>query len=1387
MIVRGMDDPSVNNVTVIASGPDEPLTRTPSLPASPSNSLRFARPPRPNSRGNRRHSLVGVFPSATDAVITTAAESTPVMQRSASHAPFSNNEHTIEGNESTGRPRRPMSYHAGFQRNLFSQESNQRLMAVTESAALMTTVKEITMTETEDIDMSLPVSKAEPNIIPDIDTESMESNVVKEDCPSLEETPDASYSIISDDTPSFAAMMADMIAYPTVSPLLPVVSPSNGLSMLVDATYEETTTVEETTTEQTTNVEEITDKQIVTESVVTRESMVESSDTTEQVTTSTTEIGTTNDIQDDDESDLRITYDNTELQDSIIDGLAINATDNTIVTTITDTTIKEVFSDMDPDEDDSDSNAEVPSVIGMLSPERVRDSVILQAEKSPQLLALRNIDDIDDIDPLSGSHDGDSNNSGSNSDEDMAALSLPGVLNPANLVVDEAMPPKSPLLGNADHDHEHTTIEQALISPIECLPSSAFIENREILDAMTDTSVHPLVDGEVSMLSTSALSIGFPIAPGSPAVVPTEMISTMSGMSDGHDHTLIGEGHGSPLVYTTAGPANGERQILIARLCSLGHSEGAANDALDALPSGNFDELLLWISRRRLAILKSDAEEEKRLRRLEEVGRAGGSVNGSSSVGGSNGTTSVTSLRGPSHHLSGLGVSGRLSDADSEDSTILLPDVQLIDRTTICDPLHRPPDSRTTPRPRSILKPPPSKMNKEGRMEVARIYLKIRQLLHYGNDHVYGFHYRPVHHHISIDHGWIRWMGRKEAFHQRQGGSLRTKPSPYSAYLPAPPSPSLSVESDELPIRQLKQVRFPVQAMAIKYLYVAERPIQPGLRLDEHGRTEDGQLLDANGHAQLLSHQNNQGVYDSLEALASNTQLSGVDHPPGLVSLAGGEQVNGSRSSGHASTLHPATKSEAQAGITIDAALAAGAPRDINDDSPITPIEEARLHSARELSVYYRRACQARHERPIDSVLQQLRRASERAEPLTTLSLTGILLERRAADALSDMLILRSGLQRLELNDCSLVNDALKSILHSLLLVDELQELSLCRNKRISADGFKYIAIYTRKAKHLRLLDLSGCRPDKRGCRYLSHALASSSVMMLRSALRTLYLNDCNLRSTLLEVLVPSIRRSNVTELSMTHNRFGPNGAIWVAALLDADWLPSEESNGLFAGIESRVERLNLSYNDIRVSGFTVALRKNRTLNELDLASNELNSRALSSLAMSLTENATLTCLNLSGNPLSGPAIDGIMQLRASLTFNNTLHTLLLANTDMRSEGAIALAEFLPETQTLRRLDLSDNPEIDIAGVMALSVSVRMNKSLQYLDVNVMPDDSEMAALSRDILLTCIRNTQLQEKSTRSTNNTRKNSSSSSTSVFTDPPPRSSSRPSSVDLRASTA
>ena len=75
--------------------------------------------------------------------------------------------------------------------------------------------------------------------------------------------------------------------------------------------------------------------------------------------------------------------------------------------------------------------------------------------------------------------------------------------------------------------------------------------------------------------------------------------------------------------------------------------------------------------------------------------------------------------------------------------------------------------------------------------------------------------------------------------------------------------------------------------------------------------------------------------------------------------------------------------------------------------------------------------------------------------------------------------------------------------------------------------------------------------------------------------------------------------------------------------------------------------------------------------------------------------------------------------LRSAITINTSLKRIFLNSTDLSSEGAIALAEFLPEANGLIHLDLTDNLEIDIAGVLALAVSVKMNRTLRCLDLNI--------------------------------------------------------------------
>jgi hypothetical protein len=62
----------------------------------------------------------------------------------------------------------------------------------------------------------------------------------------------------------------------------------------------------------------------------------------------------------------------------------------------------------------------------------------------------------------------------------------------------------------------------------------------------------------------------------------------------------------------------------------------------------------------------------------------------------------------------------------------------------------------------------------------------------------------------------------------------------------------------------------------------------------------------------------------------------------------------------------------------------------------------------------------------------------------------------------------------------------------------------------------------------------------------------------------------------------------------------------------------------------------------------------------------------------------------------------------------------------MASPGAIALAEFLPESASLLHLDLTEN-QLGMAGVLALSKGLEANFVMRCLDVNIPPGDEECA------------------------------------------------------------
>ncbi|KAJ7025845.1 RNI-like protein [Mycena alexandri] len=162
---------------------------------------------------------------------------------------------------------------------------------------------------------------------------------------------------------------------------------------------------------------------------------------------------------------------------------------------------------------------------------------------------------------------------------------------------------------------------------------------------------------------------------------------------------------------------------------------------------------------------------------------------------------------------------------------------------------------------------------------------------------------------------------------------------------------------------------------------------------------------------------------------------------------------------------------------------------------------------------------------------------------------------------------------------------------------------------------------------------------------------------------------------------------------------------------------------------------LDLRGNDLRTGITYIAqvLKRNRTLKVLNLAENKLDVACLVSLAEALKYNSSLETLDLSRNPCSGPGLEGIQSLRTAFTLNTALKRLFLSATGMGSPGAIALAEFLPESASLLHLDLTENA-LGVAGVLALSKGIAANFVMRCLDLNIPPGDEEFARMCRDIL-----------------------------------------------------
>ena len=180
---------------------------------------------------------------------------------------------------------------------------------------------------------------------------------------------------------------------------------------------------------------------------------------------------------------------------------------------------------------------------------------------------------------------------------------------------------------------------------------------------------------------------------------------------------------------------------------------------------------------------------------------------------------------------------------------------------------------------------------------------------------------------------------------------------------------------------------------------------------------------------------------------------------------------------------------------------------------------------------------------------------------------------------------------------------------------------------------------------------------------------------------------------------------------------------------------------------------LDLKGNALRtgVAPLATALRCNRTLRVLNLGENRLEPGELVALSDALLYNTTLETLDVSGNPsCCGPALDGVLHLRTALAVHPGLRRVFLQATGLRAQGAVALAECLPQARALLHLDLSRNAASNVAALIALTAGTELSKSLRCVDVSVGTDDDHVLGAARSLYDACRSHTEAAHRAATS-------------------------------------
>lgn len=433
----------------------------------------------------------------------------------------------------------------------------------------------------------------------------------------------------------------------------------------------------------------------------------------------------------------------------------------------------------------------------------------------------------------------------------------------------------------------------------------------------------------------------------------------------------------------------------------------------------------------------------------------------------------------------------------------------------------------------------------------------------------------------------------------------------------------------------------------------------------------------------------------------------------------------------------------------------------------------------------YRRCCQLRETPILKKITEQLLSPSNTTTEgvVEKLDLTGYWMQVPDLVTLGDFLAVVP-VKEMLLENCGLTDEGLRVVLAGLLaskkpaspmkrprsfpdgLTDQggVVERLVLKSNKIGPDGWKHLCLFIYMCRSLISLDLADIAfpklqepepPSGHGHHFVRRDEDKESINMYAlfarcigerlggSTLELLNLSNTGLRHSELGRLVEGIMQCGVRRLGLAHLDLDVDGLEHIKRYL---------TSGHCVG-------LDLGGNDLRdhCESLGSVLDEDNKLWALSLAECNLAPNSLCKLLPPLAKLSNFRFLDLSHNQdLFRTDPSAVGTLRRFLPKLKTVKRIHLSDCALKSDQVIALAEVIPEMESIAHVSFLQNPELTAladasseetqeeasALYASLLAAARISQNLVCIDIDVPTDRSGeiVKALAKQIVAYCLRN-----------------------------------------------